>query len=213
MMRNEKTSKHAGNRDRAGHDHAEGRIEHEFPNERSRSRQSAAQQPVQQPDRGVKWNNDGNLVESAGENISGQDLLEMFGALRRPVDEQNGRRRRNNVDDADQRLLRHAGAPCAREGQQHRRKQRERERIAIGRNALRRMTEHECDRRAERRDLRERQIDKDHFAGKHLDAEIGVDADKRDRHQERRPEKNERLDHRLAAADVRASTFASNSEM
>ena len=102
----------------------------------------------------------------------------MLGALRRPVDEQNGRRRRNDVDDADQRLLRHARAPGAREGQQHRGQQRERERIAIGRNALRRMAEHECHRRAERRDLRERQIDKDHFAGKHLNAEIGMDADK-----------------------------------
>ena len=137
----------------------------------------------------------------------------MFGALRRPIDEQDGRRRRNDVDDADQRLLRHACAPGPREGQQHGREQSERERIAIGRKALRRMTEHECHRRAERRDLRQRQIDKDDFAGKHLDAEIGVDADKTYRHQERRPEKNERLDHRLAAADVRASTLASNSEM
>ena len=75
------------------------------------------------------------------------------------------------------------------------------------------MAEHECHRRAKRGDLRERQIDKDHFASKHLDTEISMDADKRDRHQERRPEKNERLDHRLAAADVRASTSASNSEM
>src|SRR5450830_1787173 len=75
------------------------------------------------------------------------------------------------------------------------------------------MAEHECHSRAKRRDLRERQIDKDHFASKHLDSEISMDADKRDRHQERRPEKNERLDHHLAAADVRASTFASNSEM
>ena len=52
----------------------------------------------------------------------------------------------------------------------------------------RRMAEHERHRRAERRDLRESQIDKDHFAGEDLDAEIGMDADKAHRHQERRPE-------------------------
>ena len=137
----------------------------------------------------------------------------MFGALRRPIDQQNGRRRRDDVDDADQRLLRHARAPGPREGQQHGGKQGECERIAIGRHALRRMAEHEGDRRAERRDLRERQIDEDHFARQDLNAEIGVDADQAYRHQERRPEKCERLDHRVAAADVSASTLTSNSEM
>ena len=128
-----KDQQHAGNRDRTGHDHAEGRIEHEFPDERPRSRQPAAQQPVQQPDRGVERNDDGNLVEAAGEDISGQDLLEMFGALRRPVDQQNGRRRGDDVDHPDQRLLRHARAPGPRERQQHGGEQSERERIAIGR--------------------------------------------------------------------------------
>ena len=122
----------------------------------------------------------------------------MFGALRRSIDEQDRRRRRNDVDNADQRLLRHACAPGAREGQQHGRKQCERKRIAIGRRALRGMTEHECDRRAKRRDLRERQIDKDYFASKNLDPEIGVDADQAYCHQKRRQEKNEGIDHRMA---------------
>ena len=75
------------------------------------------------------------------------------------------------------------------------------------------MTEHEGHRRAERRDLRQRQIDEDDFAREHLDAEIGVDADQTHRHQECRPEKCERLDHRAAAADFSAATLASNSEM
>ena len=168
---------------------------------------------MQQPDSGVERNDDGNVVQSAGQYVSGQNLLEMFGALRRPIDEKDGGRRRDDVDDPDQRLLRHTRTPGAREGQQHGRKQRERERIAVGRGALGGMTEHEGDRRAERRDLRERQIDEDHFASEDLNAEIGVDADKTYGHQERRPEKYEWLDHRTAAADFRASTFASNSEM
>ena len=74
------------------------------------------------------------------------------------------------------------------------------------------MTEHESYRRAKRRDLCQRQIDKDDFAGQHLDAEIGVDTDKAYRHQERRPEKQHWFDHRVATGDVRASTLASNSE-
>ena len=64
------------------------------------------------------------------------------------------------------------------------------------------MTEHEGDGRTKRRDLRQRQIDENDFARKYLDAEISVDADKTNRHQERRPEKCERLNHLIAAADA-----------
>ena len=80
-------------------------------------------------------------------------------------------------------------------------------------DALGRVAEHEGDGRTQRRDLRQRQIDKDHFAGQHLNAEIGVDADQAHRHQEGRPEKLQGIDHRMAAAAVSASTLASNSEM
>ena len=127
----------------------------------------------------------------------------MLGALRRPVDQQDRGRRGDHVDHADQRLLRHARAPGAREGEQHGGEQCEGERIAVGREILRRVAEHEGDRRAERGDLRERQIDEDDFARQHLDAEIGVDADETDRHEERRPEKCERLAHRAAAGQRR----------
>ena len=47
----------------------------------------------------------------------------MLGALRRAVDQQDRGRRRDHVNDADQRFLRHARAPGAREGEQHRREQ------------------------------------------------------------------------------------------
>ena len=137
----------------------------------------------------------------------------MFGTLRRPVDQQNGCRRGNNVDDADQRFLWDPRPPAAREREQHCCEQRERERITVGRDALSRMTEHEGDGRAKRRDLCQRQIDEDHFARQHLNAEIGMDADQAHGHQERRPEELQRIDHRVAAAAVSASTLASNSEM
>ena len=137
----------------------------------------------------------------------------MLGALRRAVDQQDRRRGRHHVDDADQRLLRDARRPRAREGEQHRREQREAERIAVGGDALRRMAEHEGDGGAERRDLREREIDEDDVAGQHLDAEIGVDADQAERHQKARPQECERVDHRIAvAAESSAATLGSNSE-
>ena len=75
------------------------------------------------------------------------------------------------------------------------------------------MTEHECDGRTKRCDLRQRQIDENDFAREHLDAEICVDADETNRHQERRPEKCQRLNHLIAAAAISASTFLSNSAM
>ena len=168
---------------------------------------------MQQPHRRIERNNERNVVEPAGENVSGEDLLQMFGALRRPVDQQNGCRRGNDVDNADQRLLWDPRPPAPRECQQHSGEQREGERIAVGRDALGRMAEHEGDGRTQRRDLGQRQIDEDHFAGQYLNAEIGVDADQAHRHQKRRPEKLQRIDHRIAAAAVSASTFASNSEM
>ena len=126
---------------------------------------------------------------------------------------QNGRRGSNHVDHSDQRLLGHARAPSPRERQQHGGKHGKCERISICRHALGRVAEHECHRRTERRDLRERQVDKDHFAGKDQDPEIGVDADQAYRHQEGRPEKLDDIGHRFSAADVRASTFTSNSEI
>ena len=79
--------------------------------------------------------------------------------------------------------------------------------------ALRRMTEHECDRRAKRRNLRKRKIDEDNFSSQNHDAEIGMDADQADRHQKRGPEELDDIDHRLAAAFVKAATFTSNSEI
>ena len=137
----------------------------------------------------------------------------MFGALRRPVDQQNGRSRRNDIDDADQSLLRNARAPGARQRQQDGRQQGERQRIAVSRRALSGMTEHECDGRTKGCDLRQCQIDKNDFAHEHLDAEICVDTDETNRHQERRPKKCQRLNHLIAAAAIRASTFLSNSAM
>ena len=112
----------------------------------------------------------------------------MLGALRRAVDQEDGGGGRDHVDDADQRLLGNAlrPGPCA--GDEHGREQREAKRIGVRRQTLRRVPKHEGRGRAERRDLRQRQIDEDDVAREHLDAEIGMDADEAERHQERRPQ-------------------------
>ncbi len=73
------------------------------------------------------------------------------------------------------------------------------------------MAEHEGDGCAKRCDLGQREIDKDDVARQHLDAEIGVDADKAHRHQERGPKKSDRLDHFAPAALTRVATSVSNS--
>ena len=136
----------------------------------------------------------------------------MLGALRRTIDQENRDGGRYHVDHADQRLLRQPPRPLRREGQEQRGDEREGERIRISGAALHRMTEHEGDGGAERRDLREREIDEDDLAAQHLDAEIGVNPDQAERDQERRPQQLKRVAHRPACA-VSAATSASNSEM
>ena len=187
-------------------------VKHEFPEQRSGLRQPVAQEKMQQRDGKVEWNDDGDFVKSAGQDIAGQDLLEMLGALRGPVDQQDRSCRRNHVDDPDERFLGHPRCPGARERQQHGRQQCEGQGVAVGRKALRGMTEHERDGRAEGGDLGQRQIDENDIAGEYLDSEVSVDADKTHRYQERWPEKCERLGHLALAASTSAATSVSNSE-
>ena len=148
-----------------------------------------AQQPVHDADGGIERAMTASDSVPVSEDVAGQDLLEVLGALRGAVDQQDRGGGGDHVDDADQRFLRDARRPRAREGEQDRREQREGERIAVGRRTERGMAEHEGDRRAERRDLRQREIDEHDVAGQHLDAEIGVDADEAEGHQKRRPQK------------------------
>src|SRR4029077_5777195 len=76
--------------------------------------------------------------------------------------------------------------------------------------ALRAMAEHEGHRCAQRRDLRQREVDEDDVAREHLNPEIGVDADEAHRHQEGRPDKSDRFDHLDPAALTSAATSVSN---
>ena len=74
------------------------------------------------------------------------------------------------------------------------------------------MPEEEGDGRAERRNLRQREIDKDDFAAENLNAEIGMDTDQADRHHECRPQQPESIRHGTPAAARSAVTFTSKRE-
>ena len=173
--------------------------------------EAAAQQPVHSAHRGVERHDHEKLVGAARQDVAGEDLLEVLGALRRAVDQQDRRGRGDDIDDADQRLLRHPSGPGPRAGEKRGGADCEGQRIAVGREPLRGMAEHEPDRRAECGDLGEREIDEDHPPRQHLQAEIRVDADEADGHEERGPEKGEGVGHRGSAAVLSASTSASNS--
>ena len=165
---------------------------------------------MQQRYREVDRNDDDDFVETAGQDIPGQDLLEVFGALRSPIDQQDRGCRGHHVDHPDQRFLRHTRCPGPRERQQHGRQQGEGQRIAVGRETLCGMTKHEGNGRAECCDLRQREIDEDDITGEYLDPEIGVDADEAHRHQEGWPEKSKRLGHLATAASMSVATLRSN---
>ncbi len=74
------------------------------------------------------------------------------------------------------------------------------------------MAEHEGNGCAERRDLRQREIDEYDIAGEYLDPEISMDADETHRHQKGWPEKSKRFGHLAAAAPTSAATLVSNKE-
>jgi hypothetical protein len=206
-----KHQEHPGKRHRAGHDHAEAGVEHELGEPRSALRQPRPEDPVQRADREIERDDGSELARAGGEDIAGENLLEVFRALRRTVDEQDRRRRGDHVDDADQRLLRNTLRPGGRERKEECGKKCEGERIEMGCAPLHRMTEHEGHGRAERGDLRQGQIDEDDVSRQHLDAEIGVDADQAQRHEKWRPQQCECIDHGLCAAS-RAPTLLSNNE-
>ena len=149
----------------------------------------------------IERNDEGKILDAARKDVARKDLLEMFGALRRAINQQDRCGCSDNVNHADECFLRNARCPLARECEQQSGKQRECKRIAIGRSALRGMAKHERHRCTERRDLRQREIDKDDAAPENLDAEIDMDTNEAHGHQKSRPEKQECFGHRVAAAD------------
>jgi hypothetical protein len=80
----------------------------------------------------------------------------------------------------------------------------------VGGEALRRVAEEEGDRRAQGRHLREREVDEDHVAREHLQAEVRVDPDEGRAGERREGQEGEGVAHRgpgraKASASARTS--------
>ena len=169
---------------------------------------------MQDADRRVEERQRADLGGRDGEDAPDQDLLDVLAALRCSIDDEDGRRRGHGVDDADDRLLGHRRPARAARREQRGAAEREGERVPVGGLALDRVPGQERDRDAERRHLGERQIDEDHAARQHVQAEIDVDRGQDEAGEARRPQK---LDHRNgpqrppASASVSRRTLSSNS--
>src|SRR5262249_42652298 len=76
-----KYQQHPGDGDRTRHDDAEARVEDEFPSERAVLFQPRLQDEVQQPNRNIERRYYDDVVNAAGEDVAGQNLLEVLGPL------------------------------------------------------------------------------------------------------------------------------------
>ena len=112
----------------------------------------------------------------------------MLAALRCPIDDEHRRRGGDGVDDPDDRLLRDRCPSRAAHGEQRGAAEREEQRVPVRGAALDRVSGQERDRDAERRDLREGQVDEDHAARQHVQTEIDVDSGQQEAGDEWRPQ-------------------------
>src|ERR1035437_9678677 len=180
---------HAGDRDRRRHDESEGHIEEEVPppNVQSlslRFRLVHRDQEELPPEDIVKQHH--QRIEKRGlrplppchrEDVADEHFLQVLRLLRPFRPHEDGDRRRYRVDDADDRLLRDAGLTVdARHREDRGSQEREAEGEEIGRRRVQIVSGKIRDRRAESRDLREREVNEDDAPLDHVNAEIGVDS-------------------------------------
>ena len=166
---------------------------------------------MKQPDGAVERGGLRHLGPRDGEDVADEHVLEVLALRRRLAHRENRRGRRDRVADADDRLLGDARAVPADRREDERAEKGEREadpvddrrvRIAAGDR------EQDRDRRAERRNLRQRQIDEDDAALDDVHAEIRVDAGEDQARDERREEERQhrRVEHHFAPVFFIAST-------
>ena len=171
---------------------------------------------MQRADRGVERGELCEVRRTHGENAADQDPLDVLRALRRAVDHQDRGRGRDDVEDAHERLATHIARDAAREREKRRADGREHERITETCRAGRRVPVREGHRRAQRRELREREIGEDDVPAQHMNAKVSMNEDENDRRREGQQEQRQRVFHRRycgRAPSARASvvTLSSNS--
>ena len=202
----------------AGDDERERGVEERVPGDdaqagrvgrRERDRQQRpAGEGVDEPDRRVEPGQPRHVAGRHGEDRADQQLLDALGALRRAIHHEHGERGRDRVDDADDRLLRERTLPHGRHREEQAAADGERQRVPVGGGAARRVTGQQRDRDAERGDLGQREVDEDHAAREHVQAEVGVDAGQHEARQERQ---REQIDHGSVSALASRATSRSNS--
>ena len=99
----------------------------------------------------------------------------MLGPLGGAIDHQDGGGRREDVEDADERLLSHAAGQAPARGQQQGADRGESEPIGVAGGTLNRMPGNHADGGAQRRHLCQRQIGKHDVAPQNLETEPGMD--------------------------------------
>ena len=119
----------------------------------------------------------------------------MFGALRRAIDDQYRRRGCDDIKNADKSLLAHDVGETSRQREQHGADGGEQQAVGEACRARRSVPAREGDGGAQRRELGESEIGKDDIPAQHMNAEIGVDENERDRSRERNEEQRERIAH------------------
>ena len=136
----------------------------------------------------MKWNSADRAVQQRRlpdfrprhrQDVADQHVLQMLALGRRLAHRQDRRGRRDRVADADDRLLRDARVPAADRREHDRADEGERQADPVDDGRVRVAARHrqqQRDRRAERGDLRQRQIHEDHPALDDVHAEVGVDA-------------------------------------
>src|SRR5713226_1119500 len=196
---------HAGDADRAGHDDAERRVEEEVPQPhppalaerrggvRRDEEERPPAEPVEDADRRVERGDQRHLVAAHRKEVADEHRPHLLGAVRRTVGQEDGRRRRHRVDDADHSLLRNVPPPATRHCEHEGPEQRggEPARVRLPRVEL--VAQEERRGGAEGRDLGERDVHEDDLARQHVDAEVGVDPRQHEAHEEGHPEEGEEL--------------------
>ena len=110
------------------------------------------------------------------EDRANKKLLHVLGALRRAVEHQNAYRGRHGIDDTDHRFLLQQFFVRPSQRKKHGAADRKRKAIPVTRLAVDRITGKHREGKAERRDLRERQVGEYDATRQHMHAEIGVDS-------------------------------------
>ncbi len=161
--------------------------------------QRPADQPVDQADETIEEGDLGNLRPLHEQQVADQQRLELFPAIRRAAQHQDHGRGGHGVDDTDQRFLRHERFASSGGGKDRRSDEREGQRNRMALRGVQAEAPEKPHRRAQRRHLRQRQVDEDHPALDHVQAEIRVDASQYEAGRERLDHHAEEFAHGVKA--------------